>query len=81
MAIVVRGIVRQRAGGESVFVEIFGVSQQRQDEIAAADVVREVAEKRAAVRVVPHVLNDGSAIGVGLGPAQILLGCTRKFFQ
>ena len=37
---VVRGIVRKRANGESVLVEILGVAQQSLDEIAAADVMR-----------------------------------------
>ena len=81
MTVVVRGVVRERADGESVLGYIFCVSQQRLDEITAADVMREVAEKRAAVRVVAHILNDGSAISVGLRPAQILLGCRREFFQ
>src|SRR5207249_7829567 len=73
------GIMRTRNDGEVIFVEILSVTQQRQDEIAAADIMREDAEKGAAVRVVAHILNDGAAVGVGLGPAQILLGCLRKF--
>ena len=81
MTVVVRGVMRERTEGESVLVGIFGVSQQRLDEIAAADVMREVAEKGAAVRVVAQILNNGAAVGVGLCPAQILLGCLREFLQ
>jgi len=81
VTIVVRGVMRERADGESVLGDIFGVSQQRLDEIAAADVMREVAEKRAAVGVVAHILNDGSAVSVGLRPAEIFLGCLWELFQ
>src|SRR5437870_2146065 len=81
MTVVVRRVVRERTEGESILVDILSVSPQSLDEIAAADVMRKVAEKGAAVRVVAHVLNDGAAVGVGLRPAQILLGCQREFFQ
>src|SRR2546429_5903283 len=79
MTVVVRGVMRERTDGEGVFVDILSVSQKRVDEVAVADIMREAAEKGAAVRVVAHILNDGAAVGVGLGPAQILLGCLRKF--
>src|SRR2546430_5858075 len=81
VTVVVRGAVRERTDGESVLVYIFGVSQQSLDEVTTADVMREVAEKGAAVWVVAHILNDGAAIGVGLCPAQILLGGLREFLQ
>src|SRR5713226_8306437 len=71
----------ERAHAESVLIEIFRVSQQSQDEIAAANVMCEVAKKGAAVWVVAHILNDGAAVGVGLCPAQILLGRLREFLQ
>src|SRR5947207_14632894 len=73
--------MRERTNGESVTIEVLRIAQQSLDEIAAADVMREVAEKRAAVRVVAHVLNDGSTVSVGLRPAQVLLGCLRECFQ
>ena len=34
----------------------------------------EIAEKLAAIRIVAHVLNDRSAIGVGVGLAEIVGG-------
>jgi len=63
------------AEGEGVFIEVaigFGVAEVRLNEIAAADVMREVAEKMAAVGVVAHVLNDGAAVGEGVGFAEIV---------
>src|SRR5436853_2733661 len=59
MTVVVRGVVRECTEGESVLVDILSICEQRLDEIAAADVMREVAEKGAAVRIVAHVLKDG----------------------
>ena len=43
--------------------------------------MREVAEEGAAIRVVAHVLNDGAAVGVGLGATQVFLRGLRIFFQ
>src|SRR4029077_4425548 len=81
VTVVVRRVMRKRAGGESVLIEIFRIPQQREDEIAAADVMREVAEKGVPVRVIAHILNDGAAVGVSLRSAQIFFGCLREFFQ
>src|SRR6266853_1488292 len=76
---VIRGVVRKRAEGERVLNDVFGVPQQRKDEIAAADVMREVAEEGAAIWVVAHILNDRAAVSVGLRPAEILFGRLREF--
>jgi len=81
VTVVVRSVMGERADGESELVEILGVSQQSLDEIAASDVMREVTKERTAVRVVPHILNDGTTVGEGLRPAQIFLGCLREFIQ
>ena len=81
VTVVVRGVMRERADGESVFVDVLGVPQQRLDEIAAADVMRKIAEKGAAIRVIPHILNDRTAISVGLCPAQIFFCGLREFLQ
>src|SRR6266404_2076526 len=79
VTVVVRGVVRKRAEGERVLNDVFGVPQQRKDEIAAADVMREVAEEGAAIWVVAHILNDRAAVSVGLRPAEILFGRLREF--
>ncbi len=74
VAVIVRGVVSERAQGKRVFIERSGIAEQGQDEIAAADVVQEVAEEMAVVRVIAEVLNDGAAVGVSFGFAQ-LVGC------
>ena len=79
--VVVRGVMGKGADGKSVFIQVFRVTQECQDEIAAADVMREVTEKGAAVRVVAHILNNGAAVGIGLSPAQIFFGGLGKLFQ
>ena len=81
VAVIVRSVMGEGAECESVFREILRIVQQSLDEIAAADVMREIAEERAAVGIVAHVLNDGAPIGVGLRAAQIFLGGLRKFSQ
>jgi hypothetical protein len=81
VTVVVRCVMGERADGESVLRNVFCISQESQNEIAAADVVCQIAKKGAAVGVVAHVLNDGAAVGVGLRPAQILLRGLREFFQ
>ncbi|GAC1674055.1 MAG: hypothetical protein PVS2B2_07850 [Candidatus Acidiferrum sp.] len=54
---------------ERVFIHVARVTQQRENEIAAAHVMRQVAEEVAPVGVVAHILNDGAAVGIGLSAA------------
>src|SRR5260370_30135915 len=81
VSVIVRGVMGERADSESVRIEIFRLAQQSLDEIAATDIMREVAEKGAAIRVITHILNNGAAVSVALRPAQIFFGCLREFFQ
>ncbi len=77
VAVVVGGIVGERAEREGVVVEIVGfagVAEESADEIGGADVVDDIAEGVAAVRVVAEVLNDGAAVGVTVGGAQFVVG-------
>src|SRR5262249_27076992 len=46
-----------------------------------AHVMGEITKQRLAEWVVPHVLNGGAAIGVGVRVAQFRLGCAGKFLQ
>ncbi len=74
MALVIGGVMGQRAQREGIFVEILRLAHQVHDEIAAADIVHQVAEESAAERVVAHVLQNAAAIGVGVGLQQIVRG-------
>ena len=62
VAVVVRGVVRERAERKSVAVKVLGIAQQGQDKVSAPHVVRQVAEEMTSVRVITHVLDNGAAI-------------------
>ena len=67
MAGVVERVVSQRAQGERVLVRVARVADQRLDEVAGPDVVREIGEQMTAERVVPEVLDEGAAVRVRAG--------------
>ena len=62
----IRRIVRQRAQGEGILVDILAFEQQLANKVSAADVMHQVAEFLAAERVVAEILDDGATIGVGM---------------
>jgi hypothetical protein len=78
MAIIIGGIVRQRAQSESVLVNVLGVGDQVDHKIAAADVMRQIAEELAAERVVAQILNDASSVGECVRLQQFVRGGGRK---
>ena len=51
--IMCKGTYRKR-----ILVEILSITKQRSNEVAAAKIVRQIAEKPIAVRIVTHVLDD-----------------------
>ena len=81
VAIRIGSIMRESTQCEGVFIEISGVAQQRCDEIAAADVVRQIREEVRAKRVVTHVLDNAPAVGVSMRLLQILCRCSSKALQ
>ena len=81
MTVVVRRVMRERTKRKGVLCQVLRVVQQRPHEIAAANIMRQVAEKWAAVRVVAHILNNGAAVRIGLRPAQVLLRSLRILCQ
>ena len=81
MAVVVRSVVRQGADSKSKFVDVLRIAQECLNEVAAANVMREVAKEGLSVRIVAHVLNDRASIGIGLRTAQIFLGSLWKFLE
>ena len=78
MADIIGRIMRQRAQSERVFVQILRLRDLIQNEIAAADIMHQVAEQMAAERVITHVLNNGAAIGIRVRFAQIVVGSVRE---
>ena len=81
VAVVVCGVVGERAEREGVIVEILRIVQEGADEIGAANVVHDVAEFVAAVRVIAQILNDGAAVGVSVGGAEFVVRGVRKACQ
>ena len=71
MADGVAEVVGERADGEGDVVGVFGVAEERADEVAGADVVQQIGEERLAEGIVAEVLDDASAIGVGVGLAKL----------
>ena len=74
MPAVVRRVVGECAQGKSVFVEVRGLLNHNYDEVSTTHVVHQVAEILVAERIVAHVLNQRSAIGIGMRLPQIFLG-------
>src|SRR4029079_18041330 len=67
---------------EGVFVQILSFGEQGEDEVAAAYIMHQVAEKLAAERVIPHVLQDAPGVGVGMRLYQIFgSGCGEAVQQ
>ena len=64
------GVVGQRAQGKGIVVAVAGLVYQVSHKIARADVVRQVGEQRVAKWIIAHVLDNGSAVGVGFGIKQ-----------
>ena len=75
MAGVVGRVVRQRAKRKGIFVRVRRLAQKRFDEVARAHVVHQVAEELVAERVIPQILNDRPAVGVG---ARFVHLCGRR---
>ena len=72
MAIIVGGVMRQRAQRECILVQILRLANQVENEVAAADVVRQIAVELAAERIIAQILNDASAVGVSMRLGQLI---------
>src|SRR5579864_5811229 len=72
MAVAICGVVRQSAERECVFIEVLGIADQRLDEVAAANVVHQIAEEMTAVGIIAQILNDRSAKGKAMSVAQFV---------
>ena len=66
MAYGVADVVRERAYGEGEFIGGLRVVEERENEVARADVVSEIGEELVAEGVVTEVLNSAAAVGVAV---------------
>ena len=66
------GVVGKGPQRECIFVQIVRLGDERENKIAAANIMREIAKELTAEGIVAHVLNDGPSIGIGVGLDQLL---------
>src|ERR1051326_1892751 len=71
MPLTVSRVMSHGAKSKRVFIAVFRFLEKVENEIAASNVVHQVAEELAAERVVAHVLNDASTVGIGMRLYQI----------
>src|SRR3954447_12380677 len=81
MSVVVGREMRQGSERKGVLVQILRFANERDDKVAAADIVREIAIERAAERIVAKVLDNTAAVGVGMRDYQIFGRGRREPFQ
>ena len=62
MTHIVGRVVSESAESEGVFVQVAGCMHEVDDEIAAAHVMRQIAEVFIAKRVVAHVLHQAATV-------------------
>src|ERR1700691_5226667 len=82
VAFCVSGVMRESSERERVAIQVLRVTDEGEDEIPAAHVVRQVAEEKTSVRIISHVLDDGPAIGVAVCFFK-LFGCSagKAFYK
>ena len=73
MAVIIGGVVCQGSECEGILVDVLCLVKERLDEIAAADIMGQVAEETIAKRVIAHVLNDAAPIRISMGLDHIFL--------
>src|ERR1700681_3887271 len=81
VAIVVRGVVSERAERKSIAVKVLGIAQQSQDKISAPHVVCQVAEEKTSVWVIAHVLNNDAPIRIPVRFFEFFSGGAGKALQ
>src|SRR5712692_2063483 len=81
MAVAICRVVRQSAERECVFIEILGIADQRLDEVAAANVVHQIAEEMTAVGIIAQILYDRAAKGEAMSLAQFVGSGVWKALQ
>src|SRR5205807_6927597 len=77
----IRGVMRQCAQRKGILIDVRGFAQKCFYKIAAANIVNKITEQLVAERVISHVLNEASAIGICMGLAQVFIRCCGKFLQ
>src|ERR1035438_6027044 len=77
----IRSIVRKRAQSKGILVSILAFTNQLADKISAANIMCQVAELLVAKRIVTKILNNGSAIGIGMSFPNLVFSESWKALQ
>src|ERR1035441_2181281 len=72
MSVDVGNVVGERSQSESVLIEVLRIAEHRQNEVAGADVMCQIAEDMITEGIVANVLDDAAAVGIGMGFYQVL---------
>ena len=57
---------------KGIAVKILGIGEKSQDKVSAPHIVRQIAEEKASVRIVAHVLDNRPAVRIAV--------CLFEFF-
>jgi hypothetical protein len=74
-------VVREGADGEGELIGSLCVVQERENEVAGADVVGEVGEELVAEGIVAEVLNGAAAVGVAVSLLELGFGEGRESLE
>ena len=66
MTFVVRGVVSEGPQRKGIAVKILGIVEKSQNKVSAPHIVRQVAEEKASVRVITHVLDNRPAVRIAV---------------
>src|ERR1039458_3336682 len=81
MAIIIGRIMGQRSQSEGVLIQVLGFADQVEDKIADPDIMRQIAEKLAAERIIPQILNNAPSVSESVRFGQLFHGGGRKSFE
>jgi hypothetical protein len=66
MSFRIGGVVGKSTHRKCIFIQILELGDERENEIAAPNIVREITKESATERIIAHVLNACSSISVGI---------------
>ena len=78
VAVDIRAVMRRGAERKSVFIQSLRIVDQGLNQVGAAHIVRQIAEKMTAERIVAKILNDAAAICIGVRFLELVFACVRK---
>jgi hypothetical protein len=78
---VIADVVGEGTDGKGQLVGRAGVAQERENEVAGADVMGEIGEEGVAEGVVAEVLDGAASVGVGVSLLELGFGESGEAFE